>query len=101
LIWKTLQLRSQQPELFDGPYTPLFASGPHGDHVLSYGRGDRLIVAVPRLNARLDPGQRDAELTLPDGRYQNVLTGEPVNGTTITAAQLWRSFPVALLVRQP
>jgi (1->4)-alpha-D-glucan 1-alpha-D-glucosylmutase len=101
LIWKTLQLRSQQPELFDEPYKPLVASGPHSEHVLAYGRGDRLITAVPRLNANLDPSQRDAAVTLPDGRYQNVLTDELVVGSTITAAQLWTRFPVALLVRQP
>jgi (1->4)-alpha-D-glucan 1-alpha-D-glucosylmutase len=55
LVWKTLQLRAEQPAAFAGSYEPIDA----GRDVCAYLRGDEILVAVP-----VRPG---AQVEVPDG----------------------------------
>ncbi|MET0387014.1 MAG: malto-oligosyltrehalose synthase [Polyangiales bacterium] len=100
LIWKTLGLRKQRPELFTGAYQRLAVEGPDSEHVVAFARGDKLITVVPRLNAHGDPKQRSASVRLPAGRFRNVLTDEIHERAPVATSELWARFPVALLVKE-
>jgi (1->4)-alpha-D-glucan 1-alpha-D-glucosylmutase len=121
LIWRSLNFRGRQRELFDrGDYLPLTATGEKHQHVCAFARhwNDReIIVVVPRLVFGLMRGTetppmgpevwKDTALLLarsPAGSlYRNVLTRETVAVTeqrgsaALEAAQVLKSFPVALL----
>ena len=114
--WRTLQLRREQPELFEqGDYRPLGVRGARAHNAIAYARrfGPQvLVVAAGRLYA--GPGV-DAG-TPPVGRHwsdgvveldglparltlRNVLTGEvlqPVEGR-LPLAMVFASWPVAVL----
>jgi (1->4)-alpha-D-glucan 1-alpha-D-glucosylmutase len=101
LIYHTLRLRKQSPELFEGGYRRLPVEGPDADHVIAYARGDALICVVPRLNAHGEPRSRTANLTLPAGSYHDIFTAERfADVTQLATSALWARFPVALLVRE-
>jgi (1->4)-alpha-D-glucan 1-alpha-D-glucosylmutase len=101
LIWRTLRLRKQRPELFDGPYKRLTVEGPDAEHVVAFTRNQRLFSVVPRLNAHTEARKRAAQVTLPHGTYLNVLTEERfARVTQLSMTELWARFPVALLVRE-
>lgn len=54
LIYRALQLRASNPELFRGPYRALCATGPRAAHVVAFMRGSGRNVAIavaPRLCA--------------------------------------------------
>lgn len=119
LTWKTLNLRRQNPALFQrGEYIPLSATGEHATHVVAFARryeDQTAIVAVPRLCAKLLADNRDTicdesicantALELPDFGapcYHNVFTGECVAAERgpvqhLNLGRLFRYFPVALL----
>ena len=105
---------------------PLTAAGSKSDHVIAFARqheGTSVVVAVPRLCARLLNESHDtickqeiwgdAELTVPKDDvscYHNLFTGEclPVktpgpanNVSSIRLAEVFRTFPVALLLSEP
>jgi (1->4)-alpha-D-glucan 1-alpha-D-glucosylmutase len=123
VTWKTLVLRGRETALFQrGSYTPLHATGEKAEHVVAFAReheGRSTIVAVPRLYARLLGDSRDSvcdqavwgdsKLEIPVAGaacYHNAFTGEclPVSAKencTIRLGELFRSFPVALLVSEP
>lgn len=102
-----LTLRRDRPELFTG-YTPLAAEGPAAGHVLAFDRGGA-ITAVTRLPIGLAGagGWGETRLTLPEGRWVDVLSGGPVgtdDDRSVRLADLFSDYPVALLVvdeRQP
>jgi (1->4)-alpha-D-glucan 1-alpha-D-glucosylmutase len=113
-----LRLRRANPDLFlRGDYLPLQPdmAGVAGD-VVSFARrfnGEALIVAVPRLiaklvNLELPVGEvwGEARLVLPAdlaGRYRNLLTGEDVEttggdrGAALALSDAFRYAPVAML----
>jgi (1->4)-alpha-D-glucan 1-alpha-D-glucosylmutase len=93
-IRRVLGLRAKRPELWTGAYVPLSATGPKSDRVFAFARGTEMIAAVTRLGAP-DPATR---LELPAGTWRDVLTDRTWNGT-IAVAELWSSFPIALLAR--
>jgi len=121
--WKTLTFRKQEPRVFQrGSYVPLHATGEKSEHVIAFARqheGRTIIVAVPRLCARLMGESHDTvceeaiwrgtALEIPaDGVacYHNLFTGEclPVNPDAmprLSLSDLFRNFPVALLVSAP
>jgi len=127
VTWRTLELRKQHPFCFQrGAYVPLTAAGSKSDHVIAFARqheGTSVVVAVPRLCARLLNESHDtickqeiwgdAELTVPKDDvscYHNLFTGEclPVktpgpanNVSSIRLAEVFRTFPVALLLSEP
>lgn len=122
VLWRTLSLRREQPDIFrHGTYLPLDTVGPAKEHLCAFARrhGEQvLIAAVPRLTATLlhkDPTRwplgrevwRETALLLPhqfmNNRFVDQLSGEvvktePSQGERLLAADLFRSFPVALLV---
>ena len=97
-IRRVLALRAQHPELFSAPYRALAASGPHARRVFAFARGEDLITVVPRLGVAAD-AWRDTTLALGGGRWREVLTGEVVDGRAQPVWGLWRTVPIALLVR--
>jgi (1->4)-alpha-D-glucan 1-alpha-D-glucosylmutase len=122
LIWKALQLRREQPQLFShGDYRRLTVHGAHAQHVCAFARRcarQSLIVLAPRLYRRLldDPARlplgaevwQDTVVELPREErsrrlFHGVLDGaliEPVrhgNAMALSAAQALAAFPVAML----
>ena len=97
-IHRVLGLLRRAPELGAAPYRALTASGTHAGRVFAFARGDDLITVVPRLGVRAN-GWADTGLALGPGRWRNALTDEIVDGGVQPVAALWRSLPIALLVR--
>jgi (1->4)-alpha-D-glucan 1-alpha-D-glucosylmutase len=123
VTWKTLTFRRQQPRMFQrGSYIPLHATGDKSENVVAFARQDEgrtIIVAIPRLCASLmgeshstvceEAIWRDTTLEIPsDGVacYHNLFTGEclplkPDAKPCISLSDVFRNFPVALLVSEP
>jgi (1->4)-alpha-D-glucan 1-alpha-D-glucosylmutase len=124
ITYKALNFRRGHRDLFEqGAYQPLTVSGAKEDHVLAFARhlgNCWALVAVPRLVVKLSPsakppvGKRiwkETVLHLPEGApngWQNVFTGEALTvadkNTTergLLAHEVFRRFPVALLVSSP
>lgn len=113
VTWRGLRARRAEPDLFlRGEYLPLSASGHAADHLFAFARrreGAWLICAVPRFPARLAAGfplgartWRDTRLALPPGapaEWTDLATGatERSDGGALSAADLFRALPVALL----
>lgn len=100
VVRKALTLRREHPDTFaTGGYRPLLAAGAAAAHLMSFSRGDDVVVAASRWTVRLaDNGWGDTSLTLPDGTWTDRLTDTVHNGT-VPAADLFAELPVALLVR--
>jgi (1->4)-alpha-D-glucan 1-alpha-D-glucosylmutase len=99
-IRRVLELRRAEPTRFDGTYQPLAAHGPHAHRAFAFVRksGDATsITIVPRLSANADRW-RDTTLSIPPGRWKNVLTHEILDGGPLPLSTLWARFPTALLV---
>jgi len=120
LIWKTLCLRKQEPDLFQqGEYLPLEIEGAKAHHVVAFARKSStasLLVVVPRLivgllnDADVPPigplAWEDTHLRLPLRKpstiYRNVFTGDVLDlgqsdeGKRIGVAKMLADFPVAL-----
>ncbi|HEY7813938.1 MAG TPA: malto-oligosyltrehalose synthase, partial [Nakamurella sp.] len=96
---RTLRLRRDRPDLFDG-YAPVAVDGAAADHVFAFDRGGALAVAT-RLPVGLAAagGWRDTVLHLPPGDWRDELTGRPADGQHVPAVNLLDTYPVALLVR--
>jgi (1->4)-alpha-D-glucan 1-alpha-D-glucosylmutase len=114
-----LRLRRREPSLFiEGRYEALRSDGPQADHVVAFARhhGDTsMIVAVPRLmSRRLPPGRElptgadvweGTRLAVPSSghaTFGHLFTGASVQpdaaGEYLSAAELFRTCPVALLI---
>ncbi|WNG89962.1 malto-oligosyltrehalose synthase [Mycobacterium sp. ITM-2016-00317] len=100
VVRAALHLRRERPDTFlSGGYQPLLADGDAAEHVVSFQRGDDVVVAVGRWTARLDEtGWGETTLTLPEGTWTDRLTGASLRGP-VRAADLFAGLPVALLVR--
>lgn len=97
LIQKTLMFRAKNPKIFDGNYEPISAHGENADRVAAFVRDGKAITAVPRFT-RSGKGPLPG-LPLPDGNWRNEFTGEVFAGE-VAVGELFRKFPVALLVRE-
>ncbi|HUK48512.1 MAG TPA: malto-oligosyltrehalose synthase [Terriglobales bacterium] len=115
ITWKALTLRKQRPELFQcGEYVPLSIEGDHARHLLAFARkhaNGMIVVAVPRLCGELLKGtptlplgeqtwgNTSVELPGNSGELRNLFTGESISAGNqkLAAAEIFRSFPVALL----
>ena len=118
LVWKILNLRKRQPELFQrGDYVPLEVAGERAKHLLAFARrykAQTLIVVSPRLCAQLLAGElrmpcgeevwQDAQITVPEDvtRFRNLFTGEKFarEHGGLFAKHLFHNFPVALLLSE-
>jgi (1->4)-alpha-D-glucan 1-alpha-D-glucosylmutase len=79
-----------------GAYTPLWATGAKASHLVSFRRGENVIVAVPRLLLTLE-GWNGTLLEIPPGRWKNQFTAEVIDGGKVEVNSLPGRFPVALL----
>jgi (1->4)-alpha-D-glucan 1-alpha-D-glucosylmutase len=115
LIWKALNFRRAQPDLFlRSDFVPLESTGCYAENVVGFVRRtvtSSVLVAVPRWLSRIRSGGQqfdwcDTRLRLPPGsasRWNHILgpgfaaaqngNGEPC----LMADDLFRDFPVALL----
>jgi (1->4)-alpha-D-glucan 1-alpha-D-glucosylmutase len=124
VTWKTLALRALHPQVFaEGQYVGLETRGPRADHLCAFSRrcGEaEVLVIAPRWFALLSGGidatpartavWDDTRVRCPgNGKhlsYRNVFTLEtlhvqqPDEGAWLSAAELFRSFPLALLTVQ-
>jgi (1->4)-alpha-D-glucan 1-alpha-D-glucosylmutase len=122
VTWRALHARRDNPGLFTtGDYLPADAVGPRRDHVCAFVRrrdGGVAVAAAPRLMTRLVPEAgglplgaavwEDTRLLLPGvepgRRLRNVFTGEDVvpgeheGLAAVAAAEVFATFPVALLM---
>lgn len=98
LIRRALWVRRTRPECFDarGAYTSLAVLGDERHRVIAFQRGAGVVVVAPRLTLSLAGGWRGTRVVLPEGRFIDALTGEPVVSGRL--ADLVARFPVALLV---
>lgn len=100
VVATALAVRRRHPGAFlDGAYEPLVADGRHADRIVSFRRGDDVVVVVPRLTARLD-GWEDTTVRLPEGRWNDELGGGRWQGAA-SVETLLATLPVALLTREP
>jgi (1->4)-alpha-D-glucan 1-alpha-D-glucosylmutase len=98
VVTEALRLRRERPETFlAGGYRPVPADGTNAAHVVAFGRGEDVLVAVSRWTARLTEWG-DTTVTLADGTWTDRLSGRTHSGT-VGAAELFGDLPVALLVR--
>jgi (1->4)-alpha-D-glucan 1-alpha-D-glucosylmutase len=97
---RTLRLRRNRPELFSG-YRPAFADGRVAEHVLAFDRGGAVAVAT-RLPVGLSRhgGWHDTTLFLDGHSWTEVFTNTSYGGSRLAVADLLRTYPVALLVRE-
>jgi (1->4)-alpha-D-glucan 1-alpha-D-glucosylmutase len=103
VIHAALSLRRAHPAWFseNAEYTPLVAEGKKSEHLVGYLRGDSIAALVPRWPLKLNGNWANTTVTLPEGRWRNILTSEPIAGGRIGPRDLFRRFPVALLAREP
>ncbi len=101
VLYKALHLRREKPEWFgrEAAYSPLQVDGPKQAHLIAFSRGDSVAVLAPRWNVKLGGGFGSTTVQLPQGTWSNVFTGEKVKGGRTRAQQLFRRFPVVLLMR--
>ncbi|MGZ8803404.1 MAG: malto-oligosyltrehalose synthase, partial [Mycobacterium sp.] len=100
VVRAALQLRREMPNTFlAGGYQPVLADGAAAEHIVSFRRGEDVLVAVSRWTVRLaDSGWGDTTLAVPGGTWTDVLTGVAYGGK-VPAGELFSELPVALLVR--
>jgi len=104
---RALDVRRRRPDCFDATarYSPLLGSGPAEGHVVAFGRGPadgqvEVVTVVPRLVLGLARrGWGSTSLTLPPGRWHDLIAAEPLDGGEVGVAELLARFPVALLER--
>jgi (1->4)-alpha-D-glucan 1-alpha-D-glucosylmutase len=109
VVHRALQLRRDRPEAFgaDGSYEPLHPVGAREDHLVAFLRGGEVAVIAPRLvvglgGRFLDWDWGDTSITLPEGRWRCVLSGQVQDGgRAAPLAELLAAFPLALLARDP
>jgi (1->4)-alpha-D-glucan 1-alpha-D-glucosylmutase len=102
VVTRTLRLRRDRPDLFDG-YRALAAQGPAAGHVVAFARGGgRLVAVTTRLPLTLQRtgGWRGTVLPLPGGpgEWTDVLTGQTVPAGAVPLGRLLSRYPVALLI---
>jgi (1->4)-alpha-D-glucan 1-alpha-D-glucosylmutase len=109
---RALRQRRDHPGWFTGDYEPVHASGVAAEHALAFCRTGCAVTMVTRLPAALRRagGWRDTALSIPSGRWRDVLTGNEYaishHGRSATEraelplADALARLPVALLIRQ-
>jgi (1->4)-alpha-D-glucan 1-alpha-D-glucosylmutase len=104
-LWVTtraLQLRRERPHAFgeSATYEAMQAQGSKAQHAVAFLRSGEVASIAPRLVMGLNDDWAETSLTLPDGIWRNVLTGDDVKGGAVRLAELTARFPVALLARE-
>jgi (1->4)-alpha-D-glucan 1-alpha-D-glucosylmutase len=99
---RALRLRRDHPDWFAGSYAPVYADGPAARHAVAFDRAGDAVTVATRLPAGLRRigGWADTAVTLPQGRWRDMLTGTTHTGTKLLLSALMRQLPVAVLVRE-
>lgn len=100
VVSAALRARRDRPRTFlTGGHFPVLACGAAAQHIVSYRRGEDVVVAVTRWTVRLaETGWQDTTLPLPQGIWIDRLSGRRWDGPT-PAAELFGDLPVVLLER--
>ena len=100
VVTAALRLRRRRPaSLLSGEYRPLIADGLRAAHLVSFARGDDVVVAVSRWTVALaQTGWENTTLELPPGRWADLVGGGAASGR-VPLAVLFNAAPVALLER--
>lgn len=97
IIQKILSFRKTNPEMFTtGSYKPLYATGTKKDYIVAFIRNDSSITIVPRFLIKLNNDWDNTCITLPEGEWKSLFTGDKFKGK-ITIKELFLKFPVAFL----
>jgi (1->4)-alpha-D-glucan 1-alpha-D-glucosylmutase len=106
LIATALAVRSRHPEAFgrDAGYERIAVSGSRADHAICFSRtrSDGFPVTLTvgfRWPLLLRAGWQDTTVTIPGGRWREVLTDREVEGETQHLETLLDEAPIALLER--
>lgn len=101
VVTSALGLRRRRPEVFaSGGYRPMPALGQRAAHLVAFGRGDSVVVAVSRWTVTLaETGWGNTTLELPPGHWVDLIGGGAHAGA-VQAARLFADSPVALLERR-
>ncbi|MCW1805822.1 malto-oligosyltrehalose synthase [Brachybacterium squillarum] len=107
LTHRALGLRRERPELFAGRHAAYRPLPTTTSHAVAFGRAvDEGPLEAVTVATRLAHGlaQRggwgDARLSLPEGRWRDLLSGRDVEGGLVPLRELLEDLPVALLVRE-
>lgn len=94
---KTLASRASDSTAFErAGYRALSVTGAKAEKVIAFSRDDRWLVVAPRLTRSIGDWQ-DTTIALPDGRFDDVFTGDERGGGDVRVGDLLSRFPVALL----
>jgi (1->4)-alpha-D-glucan 1-alpha-D-glucosylmutase len=101
VIYKALHLRREHPEWFgrESAYSPMAVEGPRKDHLIAYLRGQDVAIVAPRWNVKLGGNFGSTTVELPEGTWNQLLTGDKFDGGLLRVQNLLKRFPVALLVK--
>jgi (1->4)-alpha-D-glucan 1-alpha-D-glucosylmutase len=100
IVTGVLHSRTERTDSYlSGGYAPVLAEGTAGRHLVSFLRGDDVLVAVRRWTVGLaETGWGDTSLPLPDGDWTDRLTGRTFSGR-VGAESLFTELPAVLLER--
>ncbi|OPX11273.1 malto-oligosyltrehalose synthase [Mycobacterium sp. AT1] len=100
IVTAALHSRADRPVSYlSGGYQPVLAEGAAAQHLISFLRGDDVLVAVQRWTVGLaETGWGDTSLPLPDGHWVDRLTGRSFSGRA-SATELFTDLPATLLER--
>ncbi len=104
LTQRALHLRRRRQECLcaGASYEPLPAAGGKAAHAVAYVRGGDIVAVAHRLVLGLGGDWAGTTITLPDGRFDDVLDGGKRTFTgEVAVADLLGPFPVVLLERAP
>jgi len=101
-IHKALQLRNEHPDWFGAAasYVPVSVTGAKADHAIAFLRGGNVLSVVPRLNRLRGEEWEDTSIMLPTEPWRDRMSGQIWPGGETLLSDLFKSFPVALAVRE-
>ncbi|KAI9095820.1 hypothetical protein DFS34DRAFT_624907 [Phlyctochytrium arcticum] len=102
---RLLRLRRDHADVFVGPdatYTPIHATGPRSDNLIAFLRSNKILTIAPRLHVSIRErgGWQGTTITVPEGRWRDVLSGKMVEGGQVPVEEVVSGFPVAVLVKE-
>ena len=96
LVRTLLRDRAERPGAYDqAPYEPLDLNGRRAHAALGFTRGDLSVVVPVRTTGDWD----DTAVRLPEGHWQNLVTGDVLEGGHQRIENVLLGFPVACLAR--
>jgi (1->4)-alpha-D-glucan 1-alpha-D-glucosylmutase len=99
---RALSARKQRRDCFgpEAAYEPVLARGRKADHAVAFLRGNGALTIAPRLVIGLGGEWQDTVLTVPEGRWVNVFTGDTAEPGEFRIGDLLKRFPVGLFLRE-